>query len=876
DWQINGVTGDSLHKLGTGTLKINGTGVNPGSLSVGDGTVILAQRADDNGLSQAFSSVSIVSGRPTLVLNDDKQINPDNIKWGYHGGKLDINGNSLTFHKLNGADDGAILTNSGSMANVNLDFNSPDTTATVANIWHGHFTGNLNINNEVTAGTQNDFAIDGGVNTQGSITQQNGRLFMQGHPVVHAVSSQDVANKLKALGDNSVLTQPVSFTQNDWENRQFSMAELNLQNAEFNLARNASLNTRINAEHSTVTLGSEDLYIDLNDGNGVATKPTLGKSKATAEDDQSRFNGHVQLQQGSALTINEHFAGGIDSADSATTITSTDTTLNQLSRFTQSSLSLGEGAKLTATAGLLSDGTVSSNAGASLSLLSDQPGTMYSAQSWELSGQDTSLNVGAGGIITGDINANDAASISFGTTDINQSTNYYGNINAPLASVTMKDTAWQVNKQSVAKSLTLNGSTLSFNRFGQGGLTSDTLEATNSSFIINADGKAADTVTVNQALTGGNNTLVVIPTTNSVKQGGDPVSLVTAPKNTQSNIFTLNPVSINAGFHSFTPQLDVLETDVNKQWRLEGFYIQPDKAALRTGKSFMDLGYKNFITEINNLNDRMGDLRHTHGETGAWARLNSGSGSATDGFTGSYTHLQIGADRKHIIEGGELFTGVTATFTSSNNRGTGWSGRTKSTGIGVYASAMFDSGLYVDTIGKYVRHDNHYSSSALGMPEQDYGSHSWYLGAEAGWRFSLPDETYIQPQTELIYGTVSENQFAWQFNGGEIYMQRKQMQPLIGRTGIEFGKTFRGKDWEMTALTGINYQYDLFKPTVTAFKDLAGDTYINNGKDSRVVFNVGVNTKIKENTRISLNVERSEFGSYNIDKLINANIRYTF
>ncbi|HGY9181160.1 TPA: autotransporter domain-containing protein, partial [Escherichia coli] len=73
------------------------------------------------------------------------------------------------------------------------------------------------------------------------------------------------------------------------------------------------------------------------------------------------------------------------------------------------------------------------------------------------------------------------------------------------------------------------------------------------------------------------------------------------------------------------------------------------------------------------------------------------------------------------------------------------------------------------------------------MPEQDYGSHSWYLGAEAGWRFSLPDETYIQPQTELIYGTVSENQFAWQFNGGEIYMQRKQMQPLIGRTGIEFG-----------------------------------------------------------------------------------------
>lgn len=48
-------------------------------------------------------------------------------------------------------------------------------------------------------------------------------------------------------------------------------------------------------------------------------------------------------------------------------------------------------------------------------------------------------------------------------------------------------------------------------------------------------------------------------------------------------------------------------------------------------------------------------------------------------------------------------------------------------------------------------------------------------------------------------------------------MQRKQMHPLIGRTGIEFGKTFSDKDWEMTALTGVNYQYDLFKPTVTTF-----------------------------------------------------------
>ncbi|RRR11394.1 autotransporter outer membrane beta-barrel domain-containing protein, partial [Enterobacter hormaechei] len=103
----------------------------------------LAQKPDSNGQVQAFESASIVSGRPTLVLSDSQQMNPDNIKWGYRGGKLDINGNDLTFHALNAADEGAILTNSGSLATTSLDFNSTDTTKPVTTMFHGFFTGNV-------------------------------------------------------------------------------------------------------------------------------------------------------------------------------------------------------------------------------------------------------------------------------------------------------------------------------------------------------------------------------------------------------------------------------------------------------------------------------------------------------------------------------------------------------------------------------------------------------------------------------------------------------------------------------------------------------------------------------------------------------------
>ncbi|KEY53317.1 S6 family peptidase [Citrobacter amalonaticus] len=876
DWQVNGVQGDNLHKLGTGTLKVNGTGINPGGLNVGEGTVVLAQRPDSDGNVQAFNNVSIVSGRPTVVLSDDKQVNPDNIKWGYRGGKLDINGNSLTFHQLNGADDGAILTNRGKQASVNLDFNKADATTAVANIWHGHFIGNVDVKNTVTPGTQNDFVMDGGMNTQGSFTQQNGRLFIQGHPVIHAVSTQAVADKLKALGDNSVLTQPVSFTQSDWETRQFSLKQLDLYNADFSLARNASLNTHINADHSTVTLGSENLYIDLNDGNGVKTTPSFGQSKATNDADQSRFTGRVQLKNGSTLNINEHFSGGIDSADSSVTVASSDAVLSQFSRFSHSPLSLADGAKLTATSGLVSDSEVTAGTGSTLSLLTGA----YSAERWRLDGQGTTLNVGSGSVITGNILADDAASLNVGTAEDareNLFTAYGGNLSAPLAGAVMTNTLWQANGQSVVKSLDLKGSQVRFGNAGAAGsLTVDTLTASNSQFIMNTDGKTADTVTVKQSLTGKNNALVVVPSVASVSKETSPVALVTAPKATAADVFTLKPVTQRAGVHTFTPQMGIVESGNSKQWRLEGFDVQQDNAALQASKAIMNTGFKNFLTEMNNLNYRMGDLRNTHGETGAWARVFSGTGSADAGYSDSWTHLQAGADRKHAFDGGDLFTGVTATFTHSNSHGDGWSGQTKSTGIGLYASAMFDSGLYVDAIGKYVRHDNHYSASETGMPEQDYRSHSWYLGAETGWRFSLPGETFIQPQTELVYGSVSGTRFDWQSAGSDIRMQRKQENPLIGRTGVESGKTFRGKDWELTALAGVHYQYDLFKPAETVVHDFAGETHIKNGKDSRVNFSLGVNARIKENTRISLNIERSAFGHYDIDKAINANIRYSF
>lgn len=110
NWQVKNPQGDRLSKLGTGTLLVNGKGKNLGDISVGEGTVVLDQKAE-NGQQQAFNQVGLASGRGTVVLANDKQVNPNNIYFGFRGGRLDLNGNALSFNYIQNADDGAKIVN---------------------------------------------------------------------------------------------------------------------------------------------------------------------------------------------------------------------------------------------------------------------------------------------------------------------------------------------------------------------------------------------------------------------------------------------------------------------------------------------------------------------------------------------------------------------------------------------------------------------------------------------------------------------------------------------------------------------------------------------------------------------------------------------
>lgn len=212
-WKIKNPENDRLSKIGGGTLLVNGTGDNQGDISVGDGLVILNQQG-----GHAFNKVGIVSGRPTVKLESSNQVNPDNIYFGYRGGRLDVNGNDLEFNYIKNIDDGARIVNhnTSQSATITIKTNATDPNKSAFNGVFGELdetkNGQLNVVYNPDS-PQNDktFLLSGGANLNGNLTVEKGSLLLSGRPTPHAY------DHLKDF-------EP--FKDDDWQNRTFNATNI--------------------------------------------------------------------------------------------------------------------------------------------------------------------------------------------------------------------------------------------------------------------------------------------------------------------------------------------------------------------------------------------------------------------------------------------------------------------------------------------------------------------------------------------------------------------------------------------------------------------------------------------------------------------------
>ncbi|MGT9533858.1 serine protease autotransporter toxin Sat [Escherichia coli] len=899
NWNALYSSDDVLHKIGPGTLNVQKKqGAN---IKIGEGNVILNEEG-------TFNNIYLASGNGKVILNKDNSLGNDQyagIFFTKRGGTLDLNGHNQTFIRIAATDDGTTITNSDTTKEAVLAINNEDSY-----IYHGNINGNIKLTHNINSQdkkTNAKLILDGSVNTKNDVEVSNASLTMQGHATEHAIfrstanhcslvflcgtdwvtvlkETESSYNK-KFNSDHKSNNQQTSFDQPDWKTGVFKFDTLHLNNADFSISRNANVEGNISANKSAITIGDKNAYIDNLAGknitnNGFDFKQTISTNLSIGE---TKFTGGITAHN-SQIAIGDQAV----------------VTLNGATFLNNTPISIDKGAKVIAQNSMFTTKGIDISGELTMMGIPEQnsktvtPGLHYAADGFRLSGGNANFIARNMASVTGNIYADDAATITLGqpeteTPTISSAyqawaetllygfdTAYRGAITAPKATVSMNNAIWHLNSQSSINRLETKDSMVRFT--GDNGkfttLTVDNLTIDDSAFVLRANLAQADQLVVNKSLSGKNNLLLVDFIEKNGNSNGLNIDLVSAPKGTAVDVFKATTRSI--GFSDVTPVIEQKNDTDKATWTLIGYKSVANADAAKKATLLMSGGYKAFLAEVNNLNKRMGDLRDINGESGAWARIMSGTGSAGGGFSDNYTHVQVGADNKHELDGLDLFTGVTMTYTDSHAGSDAFSGETKSVGAGLYASAMFESGAYIDLIGKYVHHDNEYTATFAGLGTRDYSSHSWYAGAEVGYRYHVTDSAWIEPQAELVYGAVSGKQFSWKDQGMNLTMKDKDFNPLIGRTGVDVGKSFSGKDWKVTARAGLGYQFDLFANGETVLRDASGEKRIKGEKDGRMLMNVGLNAEIRDNLRFGLEFEKSAFGKYNVDNAINANFRYSF
>ena len=316
-WKVKNPEGDRLSKIGQGTLLVNGKGENLGDISVGDGVVVLNQQADEQGKKQAFNQLGIVSGRPTVKLESADQVTPNNIYFGFRGGRLDLNGHSLTFNRIQNTDEGAQIVNHNKdtaatitirgNAQINNEKNINQSKATAFNGWFGEtnatlHNGRLNIDYQPTH-TDSVFLLSGGANLNGNITQENGTLVFSGRPTPHAYNHQ---NRPALIGR----PQGEVVIDDDWLSRTFKAEKYIINGGSAVVSRNVSA---INGDwqlsnNANAILGVTDKQANFicarSDWAGLTkcANQTLS-DKVFASIERSKINGSFNVSDKATLSV---------------------------------------------------------------------------------------------------------------------------------------------------------------------------------------------------------------------------------------------------------------------------------------------------------------------------------------------------------------------------------------------------------------------------------------------------------------------------------------------------------------------------------------------------------------------------------------------
>lgn len=276
-------------------------------------------------------------------------------------------------------------------------------------------------------------------------------------------------------------------------------------------------------------------------------------------------------------------------------------------------------------------------------------------------------------------------------------------------------------------------------------------------------------------------------------------------------------------------------------------------------------------SQLTNLSDRMGTLRTMPQAAGAWARYNNGRLDGR-GLEYDYSTIEVGFDAP---VSSNFLVGVSFDYTIGDTDLNAGSADNDVYTLGLYGTYYGDNGGFVDLMAKIGRIDNEYNvANSAGAEKGDYMMTGAIVGVEAGHRFDLAHNMFVEPQVQLSYSWLRVTDYATNIRSVDF----ETIESLVARVGVMGGMKFaenRG-----AAYLKASYNHD-FLGNVDAAMYAVGDK-INSAKisdeldDNWAEVSLGVSYSVTNTLNTFLDVGTGFGGDIDQKWRINFGARYAF
>ncbi len=414
---------------------------------------------------------------------------------------------------------------------------------------------------------------------------------------------------------------------------------------------------------------------------------------------------------------------------------------------------------------------------------------------------------------------------------------------------------------------------------------------------------AADSTIVNQAngkieigtLTGSNNVLSVEDTAENqisiVKNTSTNLTLQSSDSSYGNSMTSVDQgvadlaatIDLNTGGTEGAEGMKVVIGANDMTGRIEAVYdAQGNKIAQteevnetnRTLTAIANLPVVAWRAELNDLYKRMGDLRATPYKSGAWVRYNGGKFKWSDGDLENDFHMiQVGIDTMPTEN--NIRFGTAFSYTKGDADFDGGSADLDTYSLALYGTWLGDKGQYIDVIGRMASIKNDANARSLTGQGKAYDGKMDNVGlslsAEAGWRFAMPYNLFVEPQVEATYSYIDSDNFRYADRKYEL----QSTDSFIARAGIMAGIQCPDNKGNVYVRASVVHDF-LGEIDVKVSSAQMSRTVSNDFGGTWGEFGIGANVSVSDNAYVYADVEHTTGGEIEEPWRVNVGVRYNF